>query len=126
MSIGEPMLSCSVVGDEAQRETDSGQQTVEMHHQAKGHVFLATVVISGVLPRAQSSFKGMRLSQSFLRAFNNTAEEVNRSLQMIENEVPWLKYMEVPGFTTAGGIDSKLLSRDGLHLSFLGTETVAS
>jgi lysophospholipase L1-like esterase len=53
----------------------------------------ATVVVCGILPRTQSDFHDGKLTQSYLRRFNNTATEVNNALRQVEIEVPWMEFV---------------------------------
>ena len=88
--------------------------------------FRAQVLVSDILPRVQSRFKNQQHPQSFLDLFNFTASDVNRVLGEVEKIVPWIKCVNFPAFVESGKIDTKLLSRDGLHLSFRGTSYVSS
>lgn len=81
-------------------------------------------MISGILPRAQNDFPGKQLSDGFLERFNRIASEVNDRLRHFANIYSQLWYTDHPEFVVDELINRQLLSRDGLHLSFRGTEDV--
>ena len=66
-------------------------------------LFRATVMVCSILPRDQNLHPRESLPRTFLHKFNNTASAVNQSLGRMEMRVPWMKYMEIPGFQSSYG-----------------------
>ena len=89
----------------------------------KHSYYRVTVMVCGILPRDQNlHHNGRRLSSDFLMKVNEVAAEVNRCLRRVEQNVPWMKFVDIPGFISSSGINRSLLARDGLHLSYKGTD----
>ena len=65
--------------------------------------FSATVMVCSILPREQNLHPGERLTNKFLTDFNEVANEVNRRLHVKEQHVPWMKFLQIPGFVSASG-----------------------
>ncbi|XP_052268751.1 uncharacterized protein LOC127870135 [Dreissena polymorpha] len=86
----------------------------------------ATILISELLPRARNRFNGNGYRQDFLEHWNYDAGVVNKLLREFASKVPWVRVIEHPEFHTMFGANVYLLSRDGLHLTIDGTNTVAS
>jgi len=84
------------------------------------------ILLSAVLPRAQSGFDTNRRSEDFLNKFNNIANEVNQTLSRATQSMDRIQFIEFPQYIVSGEIQRHLLSKDGLHLSFEGTEYVVS
>ena len=55
-------------------------------------------MVCGILPRGQNLNHGKGLSRQFLDKFNETAGMVNRALRQVEMHIPWMKYLDIPGF----------------------------
>ncbi|XP_052214611.1 uncharacterized protein LOC127833419 isoform X2 [Dreissena polymorpha] len=81
----------------------------------------ATVFVSHVLPRCENRFDGS-LTQDFICRWNRDAEAVNQEIEALS--CSWLQPVRHPRFYDLNGPNRRLLSRDGLHLSFDGTEEV--
>ena len=88
-------------------------------------IFRVHLVVSGLLPRGQNRFPDCQLLPANLTALNTTATEVNRALAEVLHYEPRATYLAHPQWVTAGTVQRDLLSRDGLHLSPRGAETLA-
>ena len=84
------------------------------------------ILVSAILPRAQSGFDNNRRSEAFLNQFNNIANEVNDTLRRATRSMDRITFVEFPQYVVHGEVQRRLLSKDGLHLSFEGTEHVVS
>lgn len=84
------------------------------------------ILLSAILPRAQSGFDNNRRSDDFLTRFNNIANEVNQTLRRATQSMSRISFVEFPQYIVNGEVQRHLLSKDGLHLSFEGTEHVVS
>lgn len=84
------------------------------------------IVLSAILPRVQSGYDNNRRSEDFLNRFNNIANEVNQTLRRATQSMDRITFVEFPRYIVQGEIQRHLLSKDGLHLSFEGTEYVVS
>ncbi|KAH3844768.1 hypothetical protein DPMN_087030 [Dreissena polymorpha] len=82
---------------------------------------IATVLVSHVLPRCENRFDGS-LTQDFICRWNRDEEAVNQEIEALS--CSWLQPVRHPRFYDLHGPNRRLLSRDGLHLSFDGTEEV--
>ena len=60
-------------------------------------------MVCGILPRDQNLHPGESLSRRFLKKFNETATDVNRALGLVDMYVPWVKFLEIPGFMSPYG-----------------------
>ena len=87
--------------------------------------FRAKVLVCNILPRAQSYFDDQRLEESVLNDVNTEALAVNFTICLISDIVPRLDYVEFPSFLQNHVIRRHTISRDGLHLSFRATQSVA-
>ncbi|XP_053406440.1 uncharacterized protein LOC128559236 [Mercenaria mercenaria] len=86
----------------------------------------ATILVSEILPRAQNLFTGCHLRKEFLDHWNYDAGAVNRLLHSLSTELQWIRIIEHTDFHTLFGANRQLLSKDGLHLSYEGTQTFTS
>ena len=60
-------------------------------------------MVCGILPRDQNLHPGESLSRRFPKKFNETANDVNRALGLVDMYVPWVKFLEIPGFMSPYG-----------------------
>ena len=86
----------------------------------------ATILLSGLLPRADNQFPGAMPRHDFLQDLNNRAYQVNNCLASLQTQIPKLHYVSHSSLIQHGEIQRHLLSRDGLHLSFKGTAQVVA
>ena len=89
-------------------------------------IYSCRILLSAILPRTQSGFDTNRRSEDFLNKFNNIANEVNQTLSRATQSMDRIQFIEFPQYIVSGEIQRHLLSKDGLHLSFEGTEYVVS
>ena len=82
-------------------------------------------MVSGLLPRGQNWFPGQSLTGQELDDVNTCACAVNRRLDEHLHGHPRASYLPHPDWAPHGQPRRDLLSRDGLHLSRLGQETLA-
>lgn len=80
--------------------------------------FSAKILISEILPRKQNGFR--TYTDSFITGYNDIAQRVNTTIEEVCALFSWLDFVKFPGF------GHEHLSKDGLHLSFKGTEMVAN
>ncbi|XP_053377286.1 uncharacterized protein LOC128547843 [Mercenaria mercenaria] len=71
-------------------------------------------------------FDGCERSNDFLDRWNYEAATINRQLHAMVRDIPWLNVMILSDFHTMFGARRQMFSRDGLHLSYDGTSTLAS
>lgn len=84
-------------------------------------LFRIHLIVSGILPRAQNCFPEGQHPADYLRGINVRACEVNRRVDEFISSQPRVTYLPHPEW-----VRRDLLSRDGLHLSQLGAQTLAS
>ena len=88
--------------------------------------FRATVVFSSVLPRATNVFS-TGVSAATIDKVNDESRRINEGLRKVAslNCYPDIEFVDHDvDFHSNGVIHRELLSRDGLHLSFRGTQTI--
>ena len=88
--------------------------------------FRCYIVISEILPRIQNRFSGgQKLSNENLMKIQHITEATNKYMCDIAKWDEKLQFLHTQIFCVCGGvINEELLSRDGLHLSYEGTQYV--
>ena len=87
--------------------------------------FRCYIVISEILPRIQNRFSGgQKLSNENLIKIQHITDATNKYMCDIAKWDEKLQFLTYPNFVCGGVINEELLSRDGLHLSYEGTQYV--